>query len=84
MSFTIITTQHQGLSIDQAEHLSTLMSRVEDENAPSDIRHSSYFLLIKIKSEMLEEELYEQMKDFKFLEDLHQITIPVDQMPLLK
>jgi hypothetical protein len=83
MNFTIIKTQNQGLSIDQAEQLSTLMSRIEDENLPSDIRHSSYFLLIQIKSEMLDEELYEQMKDFKFLEDLHQIAIPVDQMSLL-
>lgn len=83
MSFTIIKTQNQGLSIDQAEQISNIMWNVENTSLPTEIRNGDYFFLIQIKSEMLEEELYEQMRDFKILEDLHDIVVPVEQMPLL-
>ncbi len=83
MSFTIIKTQDQGLSIDQAEQLSNLMFNIENTSLPIEIRNDDYFFLVQIKTEMLEEELYEQLRDFKILEDLHEIAIPAEQMPLL-
>ena len=83
MSFTIIKTQNQGLSLDQAEQLSNIMWNTINEALPHEIRSNDYFFLIQIKSEMLEEELYEQLRDFKILEDLNQVTIPVEQMSLL-
>ena len=83
MSFTIIKTQNQGLSLDQAEQLSNIMWNIDNEALPHEIRSNDYFFLIQIKSEMLEEELYEQLRDFKILEDLNQVTIPVEQMSLL-
>jgi len=77
------SNNNQGLSLDQASMISDLMANQDNSCLSEQMRDNDFLFLIQIKSEMLAEELYEQMRDFKILEDLNDIHIPVEQMSLL-
>jgi hypothetical protein len=75
---TLITTQKDGLSIDQAEQLANFFNRVTDESAPSSARAAALFLLAHIKEEMLAEEMYESLADLYKMEKLHDVNLSLE------
>lgn len=60
-----------GLSVNDADKLSTLMDNVVHNDDCS-----SFFSLVSVKQHLIDTEQFEVLRDLKILEDFHQCPIP--------
>jgi len=60
-----------GLSVNDADKLSTLMDNVVHNDDAS-----SFFTLVTVKQQLIDAEQFEVLRDLKILEDFHECPIP--------
>jgi hypothetical protein len=68
--------EHKGLTPKSLITLADCMELLNEVNAPEHEKAAAFFLLTDIKQTLIDREMFEEVADFKYLEEAYNIDIP--------